>query len=119
MTELQRKLGREGRVVAEGRDMGTVVFPDAEFKFFLTADLKIRAERRYRERMLRGEPATLKNVERDMIERDEQDMNRVHSPLRPADDAVSIDTSHLTPDQVMKVMLEKIGKGCSEAKDCV
>jgi CMP/dCMP kinase len=114
MRELQRKLGSEGRVVAEGRDMGTVVFPEAEFKFFLTADLKIRAERRYRERMMRGEPVTLENVEREMIERDEQDMNRIHSPLRPAHDAVPIDTSCLTPEQVMQVMLEKIGKGYSE-----
>jgi CMP/dCMP kinase len=116
MTELQKKLGSNGRVVAEGRDMGTVVFPEADFKFFLTADLEIRAERRYRERIMRGETISLKNVAREMIKRDEQDMNRILSPLRPAEDAVLIDTSCLNPDQVMNAMLEKIGKGCSEFK---
>jgi CMP/dCMP kinase len=117
MTELQRKVGSKGRVVAEGRDMGTVVFPGAEFKFFLTADLEVRAERRYRERITRGEPVNLKHVEREMMKRDEQDMNRVLSPLRPAEDAITIDTSRLNPDQVMDAMLEEIGKGCSKAKD--
>jgi CMP/dCMP kinase len=117
MTELQRKLGSKGRVVAEGRDMGTVVFPDADFKFFLTADLKVRAERRYRERIIRGEPASLENVERDLMKRDEQDMNRLLSPLRPADDALTIDTSKLDPGQVMGIMLDTIRNGWSEAKD--
>ena len=117
MTDLQRKLGNKGQVVAEGRDMGTVVFPEAGFKFFLTADLKVRAERRYRERMLRGEPVSLENVERDLMKRDEQDMNRLLSPLHPAEDAVTIDTSRLDPGRVMEIMLRKIGKGWPEAKD--
>jgi CMP/dCMP kinase len=113
MTKLQRKVGSKGRVVAEGRDMGTVVFPDGEHKFFLTADLEVRAERRYRERVMRGEPVTLEHVKREMIERDEQDTKRALSPLRPASDALIIDTSRLNPDQVVEVMLKKMGKALS------
>ena len=108
MTELQRKLGNKGRIVAEGRDMGTVVFPEAEFKFFLTADPNIRAQRRYAERIARGEGVSLENVKTDLMKRDEQDMNRILSPLRPADDAVTVDTSHLDPDEVMGIMLDTI-----------
>jgi len=111
MTELQRTLGNRGRVVAEGRDMGTVVFPMARFKFFITADLKVRAQRRYRERVMRGETVSLENVERDLMKRDEQDMNRLLSPLRPAEDAITIDTSDLDPGQVVDMMLEKIRQG--------
>jgi CMP/dCMP kinase len=111
MTDLQRTLGNRGRVVAEGRDMGTVVFPMARFKFFITADLKVRAQRRYRERITRGEPVSLESVQRDLIKRDAQDMNRLLSPLRPAEDAVTIDTSRLDPGQVVDMMLEKIRQG--------
>ena len=111
LTELQRKLGASGGVVAEGRDMGTVVFPEAEFKFFLTADLNVRAERRYRERILRGEAVALEDVEADLLKRDRQDMTRTLAPLRPAEDAVTIDTSALGPDEVVAVMVERIGRG--------
>lgn len=111
MTKLQRKMGGEGRVVAEGRDMGTVVFPEAEFKFFLTADLRVRAQRRCVERTARGERVSLENVETELMKRDRQDTNRPLSPLRPAEDAVPIDTSFLDPDQVVELMLDTIGRG--------
>jgi CMP/dCMP kinase len=111
MKELQRKLGDGGNIVAEGRDMGTVVFPEAAFKFFLTADADVRADRRYRERIARGERVILENVKTDLMKRDEQDINRLLSPLRPAVDAVTVDTTSLDPDGVVEIMLKTIRKG--------
>jgi len=118
MTELQRKLGSEGCIVAEGRDMGTVVFPGATLKFFLTADPKVRAERRYRERIGRGEKVQREEVEEDLLKRDEQDMTRPLAPLRPAADARMIDTSTLDPHQVMDVMLGIIKERREEPRIC-
>ena len=116
MTELQRKLGKAGHIVAEGRDMGTVVFPEAAFKFFLTADLTVRAERRYRERVSRGETVQREEVQRELVKRDEQDMRRALAPLRPAADAKIIDTSALDPHQVTNLLL-RIIKGGAERAD--
>ena len=117
MTELQRKLGREGHIVAEGRDMGTVVFPEAAFKFYLTANPAIRAERRYRERVSRGETVGREEVEKELMKRDEQDMARPLAPLRPADDAKIIDTSALDPHQVTDIMLKIIKGGAERAEN--
>lgn len=111
MTALQRRIGREGKIVAEGRDMGTVVFPQARHKFFLTAAVEIRAERRYRERLGRGESVARDEVEKELRKRDGQDSRRTIAPLMAAEDAVVIDTSNLDADQVMRVMLERIGQG--------
>ena len=108
MTALQRKIGREGKIVAEGRDMGTVVFPQAKYKFFLTAAVDIRAERRYRERLARGESVAREEVEKELRKRDEQDSRRTIAPLVPAKDAVIIDTSRLSTDQVMRIMLDRM-----------
>jgi len=105
MMELQRKLGQEGCIVAEGRDMGTVVFPQARYKFFLTADPEVRAERRFRERIGRGERVRKVEVERELRRRDEQDTTRALAPLRPAPDARIIDTTALDPLEVTKIML--------------
>lgn len=105
MTALQRRIGREGGLVAEGRDMGTVVFPDARYKFFLTASPGIRAQRRYRERLSRGESVLREEVERDLMMRDEQDSRRSIAPLLPAADAVLIDTSEMDPEQVVGFMI--------------
>ncbi len=116
MTELQRELGNKGRIVAEGRDMGTVVFPGAECKFFLTADAKVRAERRYRERILRGESVRKEDVERELAQRDEQDTSRPIAPLRLPKDAMIIDTSSMSPDHVVRLMLKTIGDGQEEPK---
>jgi len=116
MTELQRKMGRAGCIVAEGRDMGTVVFPEATFKFFLTADPSVRAERRYRERIGRGETVGREEVEKELMKRDEQDTKRALAPLRPAADAKIIDTSALNPHQVTDIML-RIIKGEEEGTE--
>jgi cytidylate kinase len=117
MTELQRELGNRGCVVAEGRDMGTVVFPDADFKFFLTADARVRAERRYRERIHRGESVRKEDVERELAKRDEQDTSRPIAPLRRAKGATVIDTSALSPDQVVHLMLRTIRNGEAGSKN--
>lgn len=106
MTGLQRKIGQQGRLVAEGRDMGTVVFPEAEYKFFITASAKVRAERRYKERIGRGESVSFEEVEKDLKMRDFQDENRHIAPLLPAEDAKIIDTTSLTPEQVVEKILE-------------
>lgn len=102
MTRLQRRLAvRAAGVVAEGRDMGTVVFPDAAHKFFLTASRAQRAMRRYTERIERGERISLQRVEEELGRRDRQDESRVLAPLRPAEDALVIDTTALTKDEVV------------------
>jgi cytidylate kinase len=102
LVELQRRLGREGRLVAEGRDMGTVVFPQARHKFYLDASLEERARRRYRELRARGLPAELPAVMRSMAERDRQDASRAVAPLRKAEDAQEIESTHLTAEQVIE-----------------
>jgi cytidylate kinase len=101
---LQRAIGARGRVVAEGRDTGTVVFPDAQAKFFLTATPTERARRRTLELVAAGRPAVHAEVLKDMELRDQRDSTRAISPLRRADDAVEIDTSALTADQVVDAM---------------
>lgn len=110
MTALQRKIGMKGRLVAEGRDMGTVVFPDAEYKFFITASPGERARRRYEERIQRNEKVEWKLVETDIKKRDEQDSSRSIAPLRPAQDALVIDTTNLGIDQVVDQILAHIKK---------
>jgi len=111
MTELQQKIGRKGRLVAEGRDMGTVVFPDAQHKFYITASPEIRAERRYRERIDRGETVSQTEVAREIKIRDDQDTKRDLAPLRPAKDARIVDTTRLSVDQVVALILEEIQDG--------
>jgi cytidylate kinase len=101
MTDLQRKIGGTGRLVAEGRDMGTVVFPHAVYKFFITASPAARAERRYRERLQRGESVSFADVEAELVKRDTQDQSRAIAPLQPAKDAIVIDTSTLDICQVI------------------
>ena len=108
MTSLQRRLAENGRVVAEGRDMGTVVFPMARHKFFLTASGEERAKRRYMERMGRGEAVSLDRVREDLRQRDHQDESRAVAPLRPADDAKTLDTTHLTKAQVVETVLRAV-----------
>ena len=110
MTALQRRIGEEGAVVAEGRDMGTVVFPKARYKFFLTAAREIRARRRYRERTDRGESVSLDRVQQELQRRDQQDETRVVAPLRPADDARILDTTDMTMEQVVQTILRAIRK---------
>lgn len=108
MTALQRKIGENGGLVAEGRDMGTVVFPEAEFKFFITATPEIRAGRRYTERIDRNENVIREDVEADIRKRDEQDQSRKLAPLKPAEDAVIVDTSEMDIEQVLEKILDSI-----------
>jgi len=108
MVERQRAIGKRGAVL-NGRDIGTVVFPDADFKFFLTANPNERAERRYKEDQLTSSSsATLAETLADMIERDRRDSTRADSPLKVADNAVVIDSTGKSIDAVFREMIEKI-----------
>ena len=111
LVDLQRKIGAGGKIVAEGRDTGTVVFPDAEYKFFLSAQLGERARRRYREFAVKGVAINRGEVEKEMIRRDEQDSSREFAPLRPAPDALFIDSTKLNPEEVVAAILQAMGKG--------
>lgn len=111
MTFLQRKTAEKGGVVAEGRDMGTVVFPRADCKFFVVADPKVRAARRHRERVERGETVSRAEVERELRKRDDQDTTRALAPLVPAGDAVIIDTTGMTVEEVVEKMVETVEQG--------
>ncbi|HEY3284818.1 MAG TPA: (d)CMP kinase [Armatimonadota bacterium] len=102
----QRRMGSEGDVVMEGRDIGTVVFPGAEVKVFLTASEEERARRRAEELQSRGEPVSLDQVRREVRERDARDQERAHSPLVPAKDAVEVSTDGLSVEQVIERILE-------------
>ena len=103
----QREMAREGGVVLEGRDTGTVVFPDAEVKFFLDAAAAVRARRRYLESSPKG-AQSFEEVLRDVLRRDVQDSTREHSPLRVADGATYIDTTTMTVDEVVGEMLRRL-----------
>ena len=111
MTLLQRKMAEQRGVVAEGRDMGTVVFPDAECKFFIDADPEVRAGRRYRERLARGEKVSSQEVEQELRKRDDQDRTRALAPLVPAKDAVLLDTTNLTVEEIVEIMVRTIKGG--------
>ena len=106
---LQREMGREKNAVFEGRDMGTVVFTDADVKFYLDASLETRAVRRYRELKLET-PQTLEAVEADIERRDKNDSTRRHAPLKPAADAIIIDSTDLTVEAVVQLMQSHIKK---------
>jgi cytidylate kinase len=105
LLDVQRTLGSSGGVVMEGRDIGTTVFPDAKYKFFLTASAKTRAKRRYLEMLSRGEKTTLATVEENQEERDVRDINRVVSPLKKAEDAIEINCDGLTIEETIEKLL--------------
>lgn len=96
LVAMQQEMGRAKGVVMDGRDIGTVVFPEAELKIFMTADPKVRAERRYKEQVAKGEPVSMEEVERNIRDRDRQDESRAVSPLRRAEDAVVLDNSSMS-----------------------
>jgi cytidylate kinase len=108
MVREQRALAKEGGIVVEGRDIGTVVFPDADCKFFLVAGITARAERRLLDLRDRGVEAELDDLAREIAERDRRDSTREESPLRKAADALEIDTSNLTIDEQVRFVLEKV-----------
>ncbi len=107
LVAMQQEMGRRRGVVMDGRDIGTVVFPDAELKIFMTADPAVRARRRYDELTAKGERVTLEEIERNVRERDAADMSRAVSPLRRADDAVELDNSHMTVDEQMEWLMRE------------
>lgn len=108
MRELQRAAGRDGGVVMEGRDIGTAVFPDAEFKFFLDADVEVRAERRWREMVAKGASVTRDEVRAQLLERDRRDSERELAPLKRADDAIAIDSTRLSIAEVVAAMKARV-----------
>ena len=107
LLEIQRAMGRAGRLVAEGRDMGTVVFPDADLKFFLDASVRQRALRRFTQYGPMNDQ-TIEQIEQDIRRRDENDSSRDIAPLRPAGDALTIDSTAMTARQVVDFMLQKM-----------
>jgi cytidylate kinase len=111
LRELQRAAGEHGGVVMEGRDIGTAIFPDAEFKFFLTADVHVRAARRCAELKTKGVAVSEAEVLAQLEERDERDRARELAPLRQAADAIVIDSSRLTVEEVVSTMIERIEAG--------
>ncbi|MEW6518883.1 MAG: (d)CMP kinase [Thermodesulfobacteriota bacterium] len=110
LTEMQRRLGRQGRVVVEGRDTGTVVFPGARYKFFLDAKPEERARRRCQQLREKGLQADEQDILAQISKRDRDDSGRALAPLKPAADAVIVDTSRMTIDDVVSFMLEKVEK---------
>ncbi|MBQ5600621.1 MAG: (d)CMP kinase [Phascolarctobacterium sp.] len=110
MVDQQRRMGEAGGVLMDGRDIGTVVFPNAEVKIFLTATVEERAMRRYKELVAKGEQVVLEELQKDIAERDKQDMEREISPLRQAEDAIYLDTSDMTIDEVTAYILNLVGE---------
>ena len=108
---IQRQIGQRGSVVAEGRDIGTKVFPSAPFKFYLDADATVRVARRHRELVAAGREGTVETTSRDLSDRDRRDRTRSVDPLVPADDARFIDTSALSPHQVAEQMIAAVSTG--------
>jgi len=113
---LQRQAGRQGGIVAEGRDMGTVVFPDADVKFYLDADVDERAQRRYLQLLENGQTADLDEIKRGIGARDSQDSTREVSPLKPADNSMVIDTTALSIDAVVEKMMMIVRERTREAQ---
>ncbi|CAG2143066.1 (d)CMP kinase [Cupriavidus numazuensis] len=106
LTKLQRDFRKLPGLVADGRDMGTVIFPDAQLKVFLTASVEARARRRYKQLIDKGISANIEDLLRDLEARDARDRNRAAAPLRPAEDAKLLDTSDMTVDQAVAQVLE-------------
>lgn len=110
LVAMQQEMGREKGIVMDGRDIGTVVFPDAELKIFLTADPAVRAKRRFDELTAKGDNVSLEEIERNIRERDQMDQTRAVSPLRKADDALVLDNSHMTLPEQMEWVMERLGE---------
>lgn len=110
LVEQQQAMGKEKGIVMDGRDIGTVVFPEAELKIFVTASAEIRAQRRYKELQAKGMPADFDDILKNVEERDYIDSHRATSPLRQADDALVLDNSHLTIEDQKKWLMEKFNE---------
>ena len=107
LVAMQQRMGRERGVVMDGRDIGTVVFPDAELKIFMTADPQVRAKRRYDELTAKGDSVTMEEILENVISRDHADMNREISPLRQAEDAIVLDNSYMSVEEQMAWFMER------------
>lgn len=110
LVAMQQQMGSERGVVMDGRDIGTVVFPDAELKIFMTADPKVRAERRYKELTAKGDEVTMEEILENVISRDQADMTRAISPLRRAEDALELDNSYMSVEEQMAWFMERYNK---------
>lgn len=108
MVRQQQRMGKSKNIVMDGRDIGTVVFPDADIKLFMTADPKIRAERRYQELIRKGEKVSLKEIYDNLALRDHQDTTREESPLKRAEDAIILDNSYINEEQQLEFSLKHI-----------
>jgi cytidylate kinase len=108
IVEIQRNYAKDKNIVVEGRDMGTVVFPDANYKFYFTASLEIRAKRRYSQMQKDGLEANYEHILESISKRDRQDIERDHSPLRKAEDAIEINTNNLTVEEGVEIILQEI-----------
>ena len=104
LVRMQREMGREGGVILEGRDIGTVVFPDAEVKFYLDAESDERARRRYDEMVEKGVKVDFKETQEELVQRDHNDMHRDNSPLKKANDAIYIDSTHRSVEEIVEEM---------------
>ena len=109
MVELQRNIAKNKNVILDGRDIGTTVFPDADYKFFISASVDTRSRRRYEQLILNGMDVNFNNVLEDIRKRDENDSTRQISPLKKAEDAILIDTSNLNINEVVKTIADIIG----------
>ena len=107
LVAMQQEMGLRRGIVMDGRDIGTVVFPDAELKIYMTADLMVRAERRYKELTAKGDNVTLEEIYENVVSRDKADMSRAISPLRKADDAIVLDNSHMSVEEQMTWFMER------------
>ena len=110
LVAMQQEMGRRRGVVMDGRDIGTVVFPNAEMKIFMTADPEVRARRRYDELQAKGDSVSLEEIRANIVARDKADMTRAISPLRQADDAVVLDNSHMTVEEQMTWFMERFDR---------
>lgn len=110
LVDLQRSLAKSKNAIMDGRDIGTAILPNADLKIFLTAGADARAKRRYDEYIKKGQQADFEKIKKDIIMRDEQDMNRKTAPLRKAEDAVLIDSSNMSFDEVVECIKNKIKK---------
>ena len=108
LLELQRELAASANVVMDGRDIGTVVLPNADVKVYLTASVEVRAQRRYKELIEKGQAADLEQIKKDIEERDYRDMNRDIAPLRQAEDAVLVDSSYMTIEESVQAIMNLI-----------
>ncbi|MFV9510706.1 (d)CMP kinase [Tepidibacillus sp. LV47] len=110
MLKIQRQLAEKGNIVMDGRDIGTNVLPDADLKIFLTASIEERAKRRYQELLLQGYKGSIEEIKQDIANRDKQDQERKFGPLKKANDAILIDTTQLSIDQVVTRILQLVKK---------